>query len=237
MVRQILFTLLVFVTNIIQAITGFAGTLLAMPAGIRLIGIHASRAILNAMGLAASILIVLSFRRDIDRRQLLRITCAMGIGILIGLGLMQILELDFLLTLYGLFVVGYALFKMLSRRNSSEISRTAGAVILILAGVVHGMFISGGSLLVIYAVNALPEKRTFRATLSGVWIILNGFLMVQHIVSGYFTPEVTHLTLLCLIPLCLGVFLGTRLQEHVRQRTFLRLTYVLLLVSGCLILF
>lgn len=235
--RYLLFALVVFASNIIQAITGFAGTLLAMPAGIRLMGMDAAKAVLNVMGIAASVMIVATSWRDIDRKALLRISCFMGIGILLGLGLLRIARVDFLLTLYGLFIIGYALVKLLLRQSRPLTSRAGGMAILVLAGVIHGLFISGGSLLVIYAVSALPEKRTFRATLSGVWIILNSLMMFQHISAGFFTRDVTVLTLVCLMPLAAAVVLGAKLHDRVRQSTFLRLTYALLLVSGCLILF
>lgn len=40
------------------------------------------------------------------------------------------------------------------------------------------MFLSGGALLVIYAVNALKEKSVIRATLAPVWIILNTLMLI-----------------------------------------------------------
>ncbi|HJD22148.1 MAG TPA: sulfite exporter TauE/SafE family protein [Candidatus Gemmiger faecigallinarum] len=234
--EQLLFILLVFVTNIIQSITGFAGTLLAMPLGILLIGMDQARAVLNVMGLAASAVIVVSSHRDIDRRELLRISCFMGVGILLGLGLMQVAQPQALLTVYGVFLVAFALVRLLSRKSRDIHSRLLLALVLLAAGVVHGLFISGGSLLVVYAVNVLPEKRRFRATLSGVWVILNSVMLVQHIQSGYFTPGLVLLTLVCLVPLFAAVRLGALLHQRVRQSVFLRLTYLLLLISGLLIL-
>ena len=50
MVRNILFFVVVFLTNIIQCVTGFAGTVLAMPFSVLLVGYDTARPILNALG-------------------------------------------------------------------------------------------------------------------------------------------------------------------------------------------
>lgn len=234
--NQILFVLLVFVTNIIQSITGFAGTLLAMPAGILLLGMEQSKAILNVMGLAASLMIVLENRRDIHKRELLRICAFMGGGILLGLLLLQVVRVDFLLIGYGIFLLAFGLFKLLTKPKKPVAHKVVLTAVLVLAGIIHGLFISGGSLLVVYAVSVLPEKKTFRATLSGVWVVLNTVLLCQHAVSGYFTGEIVLLAAVCLVPLFAAVKLGARLLRRVNQRLFLKLTYVLLLISGGLIL-
>lgn len=235
--KILLFALLVFVTNIIQSVTGFAGTLLAMPTGILLVGMEEAKAVLNVMALIASAMIVIADWRHINLRQLGRICLFMGIGILLGLILLQFAQVNHLLTIYGLFIICFALFNFCFKSVKLPTSRLVLCLVLVAAGIIHGLFISGGSLLVIYAVAVLPEKQEFRSTLSGVWLILNSFLMIQHIASGYFTREAVLLTVVCLIPLFAAVKLGAYLHSRVRQKTFLYLTYALLLVSGCLILF
>ncbi len=235
--KTVLFLLVVFGTNVIQGITGFAGTLLAMPPSMMLLGVEPAKAILNAMGLAASLVIVWQDRKSVNVKQLGRMVLFMTLGIVLGLLLLQLVRIDFLLVIYGIFLLVFALFKLFSKGTGRVLSPALGVLILIAAGVIHGMFISGGSLLVIYAVNALPEKKEFRATLSGVWVVLNSLLLIQHGAQGYFTSSTLCLTLICLVPLFLGVKLGGILHEKVNQGTFLRVTYVLLAISGGMLLF
>lgn len=45
--HELLFLMIFFVTNAIMTITGFAGTMLAMPASILLLGVDDARFILN----------------------------------------------------------------------------------------------------------------------------------------------------------------------------------------------
>ena len=69
MAKKILFLLVVFLTNIIQGITGFAGTMLAMPPSVMLVGFDTAKPILNALGLLSGIY----SRREQKERQQKRI--------------------------------------------------------------------------------------------------------------------------------------------------------------------
>ena len=60
-----------------------------------------------------------------------------------------------------------------------------------LAGIIHGMFVSGGALLVVYASGALPRKEEFRATMAAVWFFLGFFFtaaQVQSLLHGAWHP-------------------------------------------------
>ena len=46
--RNMIFLLVLFVANVVQAVTGFAGTLLAMPPAMMLIGVHEAKVILTS---------------------------------------------------------------------------------------------------------------------------------------------------------------------------------------------
>ena len=93
------------------------------------------------------------------------------------------------------------------------------------------MFVSGGPLLVSYAVKKL-EKNQFRATVALIWIPLNVYLLFKQFLSGMLTQHVLHLTLLGCLPLVLGTVIGAFLYKKMNVQTFLKLTYILLIFSG-----
>lgn len=233
--QTLLFLLAVFAANIIQGITGFAGTLLAMPVGLLLVGLQTSRAVLNVLGFASGLGIGLKNRAAINWRQVLKISLWMGGGMAAGMLLEGLLPTRPLLIAYGIFLIGIALFKLLAPQGG-RLPRGVGEALLLAAGVIHALFISGGSLLVVYAALAFPEKREFRATLSAVWVVLNGVMVVRHLAQGYFTQEVLLLAAAALVPMVLGVALGGVLHKRLRQKPFMALTYALLIISGILVL-
>ena len=235
MLSKLLFLLTLFVSNTIQVITGFAGALLAMPPSIRLVGVEAAKPIVAIVSGASSVYVALRHWRDIDFRQLGKITLLMGAGLLVGIWLFDTLAFDLLLRLYGAVIILIALKKLFVHK---EFKLPAAALYgcLFLAGLFHGMFISGGSFLVVYAVWAMPEKEKFRATVSAVWVILNSYLLYSHYRAGYFVPEVLGLLAASAIPFLLAVWLGSRLAKRISAQKFLLLTYILLLISGVIAL-
>jgi len=233
--RYALFLVTVFLSNTIQVITGFAGAMLAMPPSIRLIGLESAKAILNIVTMASCIYVVFCRWRKIDYRELLKIILIMGAGMYTGIRLLNLFAPDRFLKCYGCLIIGIALKKLFVHREIA-LPKIMLYICLFAAGLVHGMFLSGGSFLIVYAVWALPDKEKFRSTVSAVWVVLNSCLLFDHWRAGYFQPHVWKLLLLSLIPFFTAVFLGNRLVSRMSSRRFLLLTYLLLLVSGLLVL-
>lgn len=229
--EQMILILVVFLANVIEGITGFAGTMLAMPAAIRLIGIEDARIVLNIVAIVVSLSIAVTSYREMNKREVVKISCFMIVGMLVGLLLMSLLPTAILTTLYGLFIIVVAL-RGLSAQRQIELSKPVLVIILILAGIIHGIFLSGGALLVLYVVNTLKDKTVIRGTLAPVWIVLNTVLLLQNIMAGQITLQIMKLSGICVIPVLLAIVLGNILHHAIRQESFIKLTYVLLIISG-----
>ena len=68
--KELLFLLVLFVSNVIQAITGFAGTVLAMPPSVYLLGLDHAKVILNAMAWLSGLMIAVTGYRHINWKEL-----------------------------------------------------------------------------------------------------------------------------------------------------------------------
>ena len=231
-----LFLLVLFLANTIQAVTGFAGTLLAMAPSMLLLGPDQAKVILNIMAFLSSLFIVSSSLAYVAWRQLRRIVLYMTIGMIAGIYLYQRLPLAFLLPFYGFFVLAIAL-KGVCTNKEITLSPGLSRLILLGAGIMHGLFVSGGALLVIYAVAAFKDKHVFRATVASVWIMLNVPLMFHDYQQGFYDGQMLLLTGFSLLPLVLATYAGTRIHDKINQRIFMKLSYVLLMLSGMLLLF
>lgn len=227
----VLFLLVIFAANIIQTLTGFAGNMLAMPLSIRLLGVNEAKTILNVFVMVACIYIWWKNREYVNRKIFTKIIIYMIIGMLIGMWLCKIVPMDFLLRLYAMLIIAIAIYKMIVKKEM-HVPEYLMIFVILLAGIIHGLFVSGGALLVIYAVTVLKDKREFRATLSPVWVILSIILMFSHASNGFYTNETIFLIILSMIPLVFSVWLGNKLFDKINQKLFLKITYVLLLLSG-----
>ena len=229
--NEILFYIVIFITNMIQAITGFAGTMLAMPGSIFLIGIDSSRVVLNYVGVIVSVLILVKDYKKINKKVLFTATVWMSVGMAAGLVIFKSLHLDILLKVYGVLILAVAL-KRIFIKEQIKIPKHFMIVILILAGVIHGIFVSGGALLVLYLTSEIEQKDEFRVTVSCIWIILGIVFVLQNISDSIFNFSNVRLTAFCIVPVLLSFVVGNLIQKKISQEIFLKITYILLVVSG-----
>lgn len=231
MLKDVMFLVVVFLTNIIQGITGFAGTVLAMPPGIFLQGIDTAKMVLNILGILASLWIVSVSYKDINWKEVKKILFFMVIGTALGMKIFTLLPLEFLLKIYAIFIILMAL-KGIFIKGEMKTPEWVLVGVILLAGVIHGMFVSGGPLIMIYVAKKLKSKSSFRATLAIVWIVLNTYLAFSHYNQGIFTSENLRLLYLSIPPFALGMIVGNILHHKMSQATFLKLSYILLSISG-----
>ncbi len=237
MLKEILFLIVVFLTNIIQCITGFAGTVLAMPFSVMLVGFETARPVLNVLGLLASIFVLVVGFKNIDKKEFFKITLVMVLGIIGGIFLKDKLVGmgSVLYKILGILVIVFALMNayfFYSKKERKPMSKPTEILALLSSGLVHGVFVCGGPLLVTYASVKLPEKDKFRSTLSAVWVVLNGIIMASDIRAGVFTSATLQITGVSVIALALALVVGNLIYKKMSRKAFLNLTYVLMVISG-----
>lgn len=179
-----LFLLVILIASTIETMTGFAGTLLAMPASIILIGVDEARTVLNVMALICCSWITIKHYKSINKKELVKISSFMFVGMILGISIFESLSVDFLLKAYAIMIIVISL-KSIFIKKSIPLPKIIMTGIILLAGVIHGMFLSGGSLLVIYAATVLKDKSEFRATLAPVWVILDVFIFSNQVRLGF----------------------------------------------------
>jgi uncharacterized membrane protein YfcA len=107
----------------------------------------------------------------------------------------------------------------------------AARALLVAGGFIQGLFASGGPIIVYVVGREVEEKGEFRATLSFLWILLNFALVASYTVEG----ELNTMALWTLPPMVLGLLLGEWLHNRIDQHVFRIAVYLLLLVSGLLL--
>lgn len=231
---DILFYIVILITNMIQAITGFAGTLLAMPPSILLVGVGRAKVVLNLLAMVTCLVIVLQNRKSVQKKILAKILVFMAVGMGAGTLIFKYAKTEILLYLYGIMIIVIAIVKLFKKSETKELSEAMSVIILLTAGVIHGMFVSGGALLVVYAACVLKDKDEFRATVASVWVFLNTLMLFSQAVSGMFDKDTVLMCALSLVPAFAGVWLGNRLHHKISGEGFMKLTYILLFISGVL---
>ena len=240
--EYVLFYLTILLTHIIQGITGFAGTLLAMPFSLRLVGVDVAVPVLNGLGIASGLYIFLGNRKHVVWKEVLRVLVVMIPFMLGGVFLRKLLEGQsrVLFLILGIIVLVLALkgiYDLFFAKEERSLPTAVRYGALVLAGVVHGMFVCGGPLLIIYIADRLPKKENFRATLSTIWMVLDGILLVTQLIAGDWSLPLLKTQLIALPVLVAAMIIGSILYKKMSQRLFMIITYILLLISGVSLFF
>ncbi len=237
MLRFLTFIIVVVLSNVIQCITGFAGTVLAMPFSVMLVGYSVAKPTLNLLGVVTSIGVIISDYKAINKKEFFKIIGIMLIGIAGGTYITSHFEMNpsLLYKLLGSVVIFFALFDtylFVKKKTDKRLSTPLALLLLISAGLVHGMFVCGGPLLVTYASDRMKDTKEFRATLSSVWIVLNTIIFFTDIKSGYINGSFFLVFTVLFLFLVLSIIIGRLVSKKMNQKAFLIMSYALMFISG-----
>lgn len=227
--------IIIFVFNTIQIIGGFGGTMIAMPFSILVIGREDARIVLNAISILCCIYPILNHKTNIVWKEVGKISAFMLLGVLAGFFYIDQFMTPVVLVFYSIFIVCVGI-KNLFKKNRIILPSFFDYVVLMLAGIMHSSFISGGAILVLYAIKKFDDKDDFRVTLSVVWTIINLSILAMDVYSNVFTTYNIKLILIGLVPAILGIYFGDRIQCKFDEQHFKVFTNILIVLAGILLL-
>jgi uncharacterized membrane protein YfcA len=163
----------------------------------------------------------------------------MVLGAIVGLVGAGLISERLLRLLFGAIVIWFAARSLWFAFNKNAFAKPHSGlitrVLTFFAGISHGLFASGGPLLVYALTGVQLVKEQFRATLSFVWFSLNSALTVWYVINGkaYINADKT----LIFIPVVIAAILfGEWLHHRISEALFRKVVLVLLLLAGILLL-
>jgi len=228
---------IVLISYTTQAMSGFGSTILALTLSVHLYPIDVLLPVLVPLDMLVNLYIVARHHRQIKKTLLFRkILPAMGVGLVMGIIVFHLIQGTLLNKMFGFLVIILSvreLFRLLRNKIDHNVfSNMKSLSYIITAGLIHGIYASGGPML-IYALSKLNlPKAVFRSTLAAVWLIFSAILTVSYIISGIFTiGSLKYISLL--LPLILtGILLGEWLHHRINECTFKIFVFVVLLFAG-----
>lgn len=232
----LLFGLVVFVSHVLEGITGFGSTALSLPFVAVMLGIGVAKPVLMLYTMPLCIFILCKTWRCIQWRHFARMMGMLALGLPLGILLYDWLPQKPLLGLLAAFMVVVSVrglllaFGVLKQKRAMRDGVALAMVFL--GGIIHGAFSSGGPLVILYSAEKIPDKTQFRATMCAIWLTLNIVLLAQIGFAGQLSSEVWRMGLWGAPFLVAGTLLGDWLHSKVKAELFTKLTYAILLVSG-----
>lgn len=235
----VMFAIIVLAKSI-EAITGFGSTVIALTLGVQLYSVEFLLPVIVPLNLVLSAYIILRHHEAIDWRELLtRILPLTGAGLVVGMAVFDLVEGRELKLGYGIFVFCFAVFELARALRSMKGAGVYGPVAmwkaviwLVAGGVMHGIYASGGPLVVYYANRKIPDKSVFRSTLSVLWLALNLLLLGNYIIDKKISTAAWYEFGALLPAVFAGIFIGDALHGRIPEKKFRILVFVLLIIAG-----
>jgi uncharacterized membrane protein YfcA len=228
--------LLAFTT---EAAIGFGSTVITVAIGAQFVPIDRLLPAFVPVNIVLSSWIVLRHRRDVQGRLLaLRFLPWMALGIVPGMALFRLQNTELLGLGFALFVVALSALELRAILRADRgaaatpLKLPAAAGLLTLGGFIHGLFGSGGPMVVYVASRAALDKSAFRATLSALWLVLNAALVANFATLHRLDRQSATLSAVLLAPMLLALRLGAWLHTRITPDRFRVAIYVLLLLAG-----
>jgi len=237
----VLLFLIIILSQTVETTTGFGSTVIALSLGALIFPLKELVVLLVIIGGLQSLWIVVRYYKHIQWRILLgRIVPLCGLGLPIGIYFFDYLCGPQLKLFFGIFVVLVATAELINLYRTKGATRDLplpmGIALLLAGGIIHGIFATGGPLIVYYTSRRLEEKAGFRATLSMLWLVLNSSLAINFMLSHSIHRAGIALAGELLPALFLGIFFGEILHRKVNEFTFRIVVQCILLLTGIFLL-
>jgi uncharacterized membrane protein YfcA len=228
--------LIVLVAFTVQGALGFGASLLVLALGALRVPIPELLPVLVPLHCVGTAAVLRADRAHVDRRLLLGwILPLMTPGVLLGALLAGSAADGTLRRAYGGLVVLLALHGLWRLRRAEPAgpgSRATRLSAIVGAGLVHGVFATGGPLLVLAVDGERLEPRAFRGTLAGAWLTLNLLLTLAYAGQGRLGAGTLGLSAALLPSVGVGLLLGHAVHTRLEPTTMRAGVLGLLVVAG-----
>lgn len=242
----LLFAIIVMCTYFIEGLIGFGGTIMALPLASAVIGLKLTVPVMTVVVLVASLVIAIRDYKYINKKEFIKITLLMIIGLPIGMWLFDFLPEKPLKVMLGVFMIVVAIKGLFNRdkvknndqkkKLNNKTSNIIDSITLFLGGIIHGAFTCGGPFVVVYATRNIKDKSSFRATLCALWATLNAIMITIDALSGMITGDILKISTITMIFVSIAIIVSNIVHKKIKGDSFTKFVYIALFISGILMM-
>lgn len=229
--------LIVFLGGFNQSLTGFGAGLVAMAFLPALVGIRLASPLVALVNLVLEAVLLLRFRHALKLGTVWPMVAASALMIPVGVWGLRRLDETLVTRILGMVMSGYSLWALLGLRLPQLQGRMWAVVAGGLGGLLGGAYNTGGPPVILYGNCRRWPPAEFKANLTGYFVLNSVMVCGNHALAGNFSQPVLGYFLVGLPAVLLGVWLGFRLERHIRPDLFRKIVLALLLVMGLRLIF
>lgn len=221
------------VSYFIKGLCGFANTLIFTS----ILSFGAANANISPidllLGCPANLILTWKNRKSLDPKVYLPLAALVLAGSIPGAFLLKNVDARAIKLVFGIVVTALGA-EMLSREYSRKKVKSSRLVLVIIgvaAGVLCGLF-GVGALLAAYVNRVTEDGGAFKANISAVFIADNIFRLILYSALGLLTMDTVRLALLLIPFALLGLAVGIKCSDHMKEKLVKKMTSILLILSG-----
>jgi len=228
----VLAMIVVALSGVIFGMTGFGFALVSVPPLLLIYEPGTIVALTFAISLATSWLVVVSGRRELERRLVLALLPGALVGMVVGARVLTAVDPVAVKIVAGVFVCVYSVTLLAGFQPSGGRS----GWVVTAAGMASGALatstgLSGPPIIMLFAARGLA-KDAFRSTISAYFVLISIAGLPILVESGALGRAELQTAGLLTPAAIAGTLLGNRIVRHLTAHGFRRLTLVLLLATG-----
>ncbi|MBT4333936.1 MAG: sulfite exporter TauE/SafE family protein [Candidatus Cloacimonetes bacterium] len=219
---------------ILQGLTGFGFSILAVPLITLFISPKIAVPILLIYSMIINIVVLYSARKSVDVKKIWILLVAGIITMPLGTHLLVIMNENLLKIFIGSMILIFGILLLIGFRKQFKNEKIAMIPVGMLSGILGGSISVSGPPIILFLSNQNVDKNTFRGNLAAYFFILNIFTIPVYYWNGLLTKTVWNYSLTFLPGLLIGVLVGNILSHKITDDHFKKIILILLIFMGAL---
>ncbi|HHV96139.1 MAG TPA: sulfite exporter TauE/SafE family protein [Clostridiaceae bacterium] len=234
--KYVYFALVCFLSSLQQCFTGFGFAIISMPLLILLFPLRTISAVVALASLMLCSQVAFKMRKHIDFKIAAIPILSAFIGRTIGVNLLMTTNEKVLKPILGIVIILITIYIIFFKEKIKiKPNKVNGFISGISSGVLGGLFNTGGPPLVVYYLFALKDKLSYIGTIQFTFAIGNLYSVILHALHGNFNDSSVPLSLISLLAVTLGSFLGCRIISKVKNVNYA--IYASMIMMGIFLIF
>lgn len=233
--------LIVLMAFTVEAMAGFGSIVITLTLASHLYSIGTLLPVLVPLNLILVIYMVTRHRGHVAGKLIgFRVLPIMVAGVAVGLTVYSLVEGPALKFGFGVLVVVLSLVELWKLFGAKQLSTRPWTWVnnayVHAAGIIHGIYATGGPLLVYALGRSQLPKSTLRSSLAMIWLTMDVVLTTTFAIQGRLDATAGERIALLAPVVIVGIVLGELAHGRIRETPFRKLIFSLLLAAGVSIL-
>ena len=225
-----------FLGSLVYGLTGFGSGLITIPLATHFVPLPFALSVFALVDFASALRVGLQKPKDAVMAEIMRMVPFVLFGTVIGVTVLVNLPRAGAMLALGLFVVLYAIYALLARPGTTNVSRHWAYLAGFAGGITSTLFGAGGPPYAIYLSHRPLTKEQFRATITLTTVFSIGMRVAAFAITGLLLKsEVWVTAALAVLAAMVGLSLASWAFKRVTREFLLRVVALLLLANGMLL--